>query len=212
VAVKVALPLLRVLTKLHALGIVHRHIRPEHLLISSGQLLLGDLSVAAITRHVAAGGAAAHADAVAHKPGQAAARVSVELLASSVADPVHGAVVVDTRMASSAHNSSASTLSHAASSSRFADLAGAGAAPGSDADGSSSSEPVDVLNHRVGSIEYMPPEMLNKPTSAEVFHLVRGGWGCGPGWGLGGLVRQLPWGWGEALVVHCGAAGQGHVE
>jgi len=30
----------------------------------------------------------------------------------------------------------------------------------------------DVLNHRTGSVEYMAPEMLSKPTAAEVFHLV----------------------------------------
>jgi serine/threonine protein kinase len=33
----------------------------------------------------------------------------------------------------------------------------------------------DVLNYRVGSMEYMAPEMLAKPTAAEVFHLVRTG-------------------------------------
>jgi serine/threonine protein kinase len=32
----------------------------------------------------------------------------------------------------------------------------------------------DVLNHRTGSIEYAAPEMLSKPTAAEVFHLVGG--------------------------------------
>jgi serine/threonine protein kinase len=183
VAVKVALPLLRALAKLHAVGIVHRHIRPEHLLISSGQLLLGDLSVAAITRDVVPG-CAALAGVAAQKPGQAAARVSVELLASSVADPVHGAVVVDTRMASS------STLSHVASSSRFADMAGTAA---EEACGSSS-EPVDVLNHRVGSIEYMAPEMLNKPTSAEVFHLVSSAADDGSWWSMlcGDWLQHMP--------------------
>jgi hypothetical protein len=30
----------------------------------------------------------------------------------------------------------------------------------------------DAMNFRIGSIEYMAPEMLNKPTAAEVFHLV----------------------------------------
>lgn len=30
----------------------------------------------------------------------------------------------------------------------------------------------DAMNFRIGSIEYMAPEMLDKPTAAEVFHLV----------------------------------------
>lgn len=29
------------------------------------------------------------------------------------------------------------------------------------------------MNFRTGSLEYMAPEMLDKPTAAEVFHLVR---------------------------------------
>jgi serine/threonine protein kinase len=32
----------------------------------------------------------------------------------------------------------------------------------------------DVLNHRTGTLEYSAPEMLSKPTAAEVFHLVIG--------------------------------------
>jgi serine/threonine protein kinase len=44
----------------------------------------------------------------------------------------------------------------------------------------------DVLNHRTGSIEYMAPEMLSKPTAAEVFHLVRGRPGAGAGGGRRG--------------------------
>ncbi|GBF96085.1 hypothetical protein Rsub_08961 [Raphidocelis subcapitata] len=32
----------------------------------------------------------------------------------------------------------------------------------------------DVLNHRTGTLEYSAPEMLSKPTAAEVFHLVLG--------------------------------------
>lgn len=31
----------------------------------------------------------------------------------------------------------------------------------------------DAMNFRTGSLEYMAPEMLDKPTAAEVFHLVR---------------------------------------
>lgn len=44
----------------------------------------------------------------------------------------------------------------------------------------------DAMNFRIGSIEYMAPEMLNKPTAAEVFHLVgvaadaQGQWGGYP--------------------------------
>lgn len=30
------------------------------------------------------------------------------------------------------------------------------------------------LNHRVGQLEYMAPEVLNKPNAEEIFHKVRG--------------------------------------
>jgi serine/threonine protein kinase len=54
----------------------------------------------------------------------------------------------------------------------------------------------DAMNFRIGSIEYMAPEMLNKPTAAEVFHLVgvavdaQAQWGGYPAsccWGFVGI-------------------------
>lgn len=46
VAIKVALPLLSALRQLHSAGVVHRDIKPEHLMIHNGVLKIGDFGSA----------------------------------------------------------------------------------------------------------------------------------------------------------------------
>ncbi len=78
----VAAPMLRALAALHALGIVHRDVKPEHLICAPGGVKLVDFAHAAQQRH-------------------------------------------------------------------------------------------QCLNSRVGQLEYMAPEVLSKPTAADIFHTVR---------------------------------------
>ena len=167
-AVKVALPLLTALHALHSAGIMHRHIRPEHLLIMQGCLKLGDLSSGACfdaVAAVAASNAAAKAAAAAAKLALLTGSGGAEAFAAAFA--AAPAVIVDVRDVAVDIQSSGMHIP-------------AGGAENGGKGGEEQEEesrvPEDACNFRIGSIEYMAPEMLSKPTSSEVFHLVSGIW------------------------------------
>lgn len=154
VAMKVALPMLKALSRLHSSGIVHRDIKPEHLMIHNGNLKMGDFGNAGCMY----GPISSTTGAVtgAHASGR-------------VSDGKHHQqpfLPVDGRSQHHQHSLSKGDSHPAAVS--------VTAAAGAMQHGLClDATPIrDAMNFRTGSIEYMAPEMLDKPTSAEVFHLV----------------------------------------
>lgn len=157
-ACRVVGPLLRALAHLHGCGIVHRDVKPEHVLLMPDGLRLADFSVAARLPYAPAAPAALHEDV---------RKRSVELRRSIEA--LHAR---HSRGGSACGLPEISADDHQGAHGK--EGGGPSAAVAADA---SSSGVKDVLNHRAGSIEYMAPEMLSKPTAAEVFHLVSEGAG-----------------------------------
>eukprot|EP00775_Hariotina_reticulata_P009389 gene9389-9552_t len=150
VAMKVALPMLKTLSRLHANGIVHRDIKPEHLMIHNGSVKLGDF------------GSAGCIHGVEHLPGLRMLQLQqpAPCLAEEPKQQLKG---VDAGPTVNVTVAACSTSS-------------CGEAPCAPAAGLACAIAAvkDAMNYRTGSIEYMAPEMLNKPTAAEVFHLVLG--------------------------------------
>jgi len=151
VAMKVAMPLLKTLSPLHRNGIVHRDIKPEHLMIHNGSIKLGDF------------GSAGCVNGVEHLPALCRMMESQQPPPGFAEDsPKHQLKGVDAGPTVSVTVAACSTSS-------------SGEAPCVPVTGSACQAAAvkDAMNYRTGSIEYMAPEMLNKPTAAEVFHLVR---------------------------------------
>ena len=117
---RVVAPLLRALAHLHAAGVVHRDVRPEHVLLAAGG--------AAAARDGGGGVRLADFSAAALLPGAAAGAAAAAALSAF----------------------------------------GGGEAGGSGA------LACERLTHRAAgaALEYTAPEVLSKPTAAEVFHLV----------------------------------------
>lgn len=155
VAIKIALPLLTALARLHSRGIVHRDIKPEHLMIHNGNLKIGDFGNAGCMFGVALPAVATHV--VAAHASEPISDNKQRLQQQRV--PVQGqAQQHQQRNSFGKADISANTVSLTV------------AANGVCLD--QSSQLHDGMNFRTGSIEYMAPEMLDKPTTAEVFHLV----------------------------------------
>lgn len=136
---KVALPMLKALSRLHKRGIVHRDIKPEHLMIHNGNLKLGDFGNAGCIWGTAPATPMSvshdHSNRQQHSPCDAAYDGHTQPQLSSINGNSPDAAF------GQHHQTSTPQLR-------------------------------DAMNFRTGSIEYMAPEMLGKPTSAEVFHLV----------------------------------------
>lgn len=205
VAIKVALPLLTALKQLHASGIVHRDIKPEHLMIHNGALKVGDFGSAGC-----ASSAAAALASTLQK--QALSTLSKHNQQQQQGDGLE----TDQQMNQQHLLQELEQLQHLEQHQQLLHLqadctaeAAAKAAMPSAADKQQQHDshtmprfgvPADsvsgrltpslsarvsvqavrdAMNFRIGSIEYMAPEMLNKPTAAEVFHLVGvGAWIC----------------------------------
>jgi serine/threonine protein kinase len=167
VAIKVALPVLTALAQLHSAGICHRDIKPEHLMIDNGHLKIGDFGNAGCTTAAAASlGASSFKQ---HKQQHSQQQSSLTFLScdgsAKPSDQQQHTVAVTVAACSGSGSSESSDCAPAAA-------APTGPAAADSCNGSSAAQR-DAMNFRTGSIEYMAPEMLDKPTSAEVFHLVR---------------------------------------
>lgn len=158
VAIKVALPALTALAQLHGTGLVHRGIKPEHLLIDNGQLKIGDFGNAGCTTAEAA---ALGASSYRQQQQQQQSSLAFLPCDGKPSEQQHHTVAV-TVAACSGSGSDSSDCTAAAPAVQPAAASFSGASPAQR----------DAMNFRTGSIEYMAPEMLDKPTSAEVFHLV----------------------------------------
>jgi serine/threonine protein kinase len=213
VAIKVALPLLGALAQLHGAGIVHRDIKPEHLMIHNGCLRVGDFGAAGCMTAAAAASATQlqHKAAVAlqHRahqqqqkqqqqadaqhaaadsaPGdpqqldqqaalsqlQSLQQQALQVQADCMADAAPGDAACHAQPQPSTfdkHKRLSDHSQHRLGSQLLAEVDTLAAV----ASGPLAAPPVvDAMNFRIGSIEYCAPEMLNKPTPAEVFHLVR---------------------------------------
>ncbi|WIA38942.1 hypothetical protein OEZ86_005095 [Tetradesmus obliquus] len=156
VAIKVALPALTALAQLHGTGLVHRDIKPEHLLIDNGQLKIGDFGNAGCTTAEAAA-----LGASSYRQQQQQSSLAFLPCDGKPSEQQHHTVAV-TVAACSGSGSDSSDCTAAAPAVQPAAASFSGASPAQR----------DAMNFRTGSIEYMAPEMLDKPTSAEVFHLV----------------------------------------
>jgi serine/threonine protein kinase len=164
VAIKVALPVLTALSRMHAAGICHRDIKPEHLMIDNGHLKIGDFGNAGCTTAAAASlGAGSGAGSFRHQQQQYSQQQSSLTFLSYDGKPseLSHAVAVTVAACSGSGSSESS------------DCTPAVVVPAAASCNGSSPAQRDAMNFRTGSIEYMAPEMLDKPTSAEVFHLVR---------------------------------------
>ncbi|KIZ00183.1 hypothetical protein MNEG_7778 [Monoraphidium neglectum] len=117
-------PLLRTLAHLHSRGIVHRDIKPEHILLAADGLRVADFSTAAYLPWK-----------------QAKLTQDAERNAAAATPPAAG---------------------------------GDGAAARPRRASAGQALRCELLNHRLSTmaVEYMAPEVLSKPTAAEVFHLV----------------------------------------
>eukprot|EP00879_Flechtneria_rotunda_P006937 GHRR01007284.1.p1 GENE.GHRR01007284.1~~GHRR01007284.1.p1 ORF type:complete len:612 (+),score=201.29 GHRR01007284.1:621-2456(+) len=155
VAIKVALPMLKTLSQLHQHGIVHRDIKPEHLMIHNGNLKLGDFASAACMYNInyCQPGSPMKRQSQCGTTKHSQQHYSQWQQQSSGDEGIFEPAVVTV-----------------AASSITSGLSDANAV--SDASLVLSGPLRDPMNFRTGSIEYMAPEMLNKPTAAEVFHLV----------------------------------------
>ena len=173
VARRVAAPLLRALAHLHGRGVVHRDVKPEHVLLTpDGGLRLADFAVAALLP-----GAPPPPPSVPEE----IRRRSVELRRSIEA--LHARHHLQQQQQQQQHHHQQQQQQQQ----REAGKSGAGASGGGSGE-QQQPEPQqqpqqqpepeppqpDVLNHRVAgaAVEYMAPEVLSKPTAAEVFHLV----------------------------------------
>lgn len=156
VAIKVALPALTALAQLHGTGLVHRDIKPEHLLIDNGQLKIGDFGNAGCTTAKAAA-----LGASSYRQQQQQSSLAFLPCDGKPSEQQHHTFAV-TVAACSGSGSDSSDCTAAAPAVQPAAASFSGASPAQR----------DAMNFRTGSIEYMAPEMLDKPTSAEVFHLV----------------------------------------
>ncbi|GBF90109.1 hypothetical protein Rsub_02817 [Raphidocelis subcapitata] len=151
---RVVAPLLRALAHLHSRGIVHRDLKPEHILLSPDGPRITDFAVAARLPSAPAALAPIPEDV---RKRSAELRRSVEAFHAR-------------------HRRSGSGGSAAAAARE--------PSPQGQAEHHQKQQPQvaagvdprqrDVLNHRTGTLEYSAPEMLSKPTAAEVFHLVLG--------------------------------------
>jgi serine/threonine protein kinase len=159
VAIKVALPVLTALSRMHAAGICHRDIKPEHLMIDNGHLKIGDFGNAGCTTAAAVSLGASSFRHQKQQHSQQQSSLTFLWYDGKPSEQPH-AVAVTVAACSGSGSSESSECTPA--------LVVPAAAP------CNSSSPVqrDAMNFRTGSIEYMAPEMLDKPTSAEVFHLV----------------------------------------
>lgn len=152
-----ALPVLTALARMHAAGICHRDIKPEHLMIDNGHLKIGDFGNAGCTTAAAA---SLCASSIRQQPQQQSS-LTFKSYDGGVGKPSDQSHTV--------------AVTVAACSGSGAGCEPAPAAPvllAPAASFCSSPAQRDAMNFRTGSIEYMAPEMLDKPTSAEVFHLV----------------------------------------
>lgn len=148
--------MLRALARLHARGIVHRDIKPEHLMIHNGNLKMGDF-----------GSAGCMSGAVSSAAGATAAANGNGLVAGGKQHQQSTYLALDDLSQQQQHSLGKANGNPAAVSLTVA--AGSGSGLCVDTSGHSVR---DAMNFRTGSIEYMAPEMLDKPTSSEVFHLV----------------------------------------
>lgn len=200
VAIKVALPLLTALKQLHAAGIVHRDIKPEHLMIHNGALKVGDFGSAGCASSAAAALASTlqkqalsmlskHQQQQQGDGPQNDQQLNQQDLLQELEQLQHveqhqqlhlqadctAEAAAKAAMASMADKQQQQQDSHTMP--RFgvpADSVSGRLTPSLSARVSVQAVR-DAMNFRIGSIEYMAPEMLNKPTAAEVFHLV-GAW------------------------------------
>jgi serine/threonine protein kinase len=169
VAIKVALPVLTALAQLHATGICHRDIKPEHLMIDNGQLKIGDFGSAGCTTAAAAslGASSFRQQKQQHSQQQSSLTfLPYDSSSGKPSDQQHHTIAVTVAACSGSGSSESSDCAPAVAAPVVpaAAVSCNGAAPAQR----------DAMNFRTGSIEYMAPEMLDKPTSAEVFHLVSG--------------------------------------
>lgn len=220
VAIKVALPLLNALKQLHTTGIVHRDLKPEHLMIHNGALKVGDFGsagCASVQAAVLASNLQKQAINAMHKhqllaqqqhqqqhaDGQAPAgdQLDQQLLVRELEQLQHQQLHLqaDCTAEAAVKGSSAACAAQLEQQQhhgvpRFGVEADAIAGTLSPSvSGRLSVQAVkDAMNFRIGSIEYMAPEMLNKPTPAEVFHLVSRGLA---GFGAGGRAFGSAAGW-----------------
>ncbi|KAI8464568.1 MAG: kinase-like domain-containing protein [Monoraphidium minutum] len=155
---RVAAPLLRALAHLHGRGIVHRDLKPEHILVTQDGLRVADFSTAA------------------RLPNAPDAPPPVQLDMQRRTKELRRSIEARHRRSLAEQPpAEAGTLERLQEHPEEAEIKPAGCAAGQGegaAAAAACSLPRDVLNHRVGSLEYMAPEMLAKPTAAEVFHLV----------------------------------------
>jgi serine/threonine protein kinase len=165
-ACHVALPLARALARMHAQGIAHRELRPEHVLLvpppGAGGVAGGGVGVGGGAR-----GGGARGGALLGTCGP---------LTSPSSGPLSPAAAA--RAATAPARPPALRLadfSHAGQIRRpqpsLAGSVGPGAAAAS-APSAPTPAVVDAAHHRVGALEYAAPEMLDKPAAAELFHAV----------------------------------------
>lgn len=201
VAIKVALPLLTALRQLHSTGIVHRDIKPEHLMIHNGTLRLGDFGSAGCASCSAAA-LASTLQKQALGPGskrrwhqsehqqidQQQLLEELEALEQQRQQQQHRHQQHHQQQHESHQqlhlqaDCTAEATINCCQQPHSCDHLAARFGVNTDAVSGRLSPSLsarvsvqavrDAMNFRIGSIEYMAPEMLNKPTAAEVFHLV----------------------------------------